>query len=241
MAFAGIDFQMVPPISPICTISVVPVIPTKLFKSNTRSKVSDTQARFQSPFHLVFMLLFAARIPCVRASHCLGHAANSCARTGRTVSSIHPRHSTTTRTVMSTGQANAQTNGQTNGQTKVSKNVLGRPLELCCNSPQTGFYRDGFCNTGPQDLGVHTVCARVTQEFLEYSRSRGNDLMSPAPHYGFPGLKEGDGWCLCASRWKEAALAGKACPIVLAATHEATLQTVPLDLLMEHAIDRDDA
>lgn len=118
-----------------------------------------------------------------------------------------------------------------------SRNVLGGPLELCCNSPKTGFYRDGFCNTGPQDFGVHTVCARVTDEFLEFSKARGNDLITPAPVYGFPGLKDGDGWCLCASRWLEAARAGKACPVVLAATHEKTLELVPLDLLKQYAID----
>lgn len=117
------------------------------------------------------------------------------------------------------------------------RNVLGGPLELCCNSPRTGFYRDGFCHTGPSDFGVHTVCCRVTQDFLQFSRTRGNDLISPAPQYGFPGLKEGDGWCVCASRWLEAAEAGHACPVVLASTHIATLQTIPIELLREHAID----
>lgn len=121
------------------------------------------------------------------------------------------------------------------------RNVLGGPLELCCNSPRTGFYRDGFCHTGPSDNGFHTVCCRVTMDFLEFSRSRGNDLISPAPQFGFPGLKEGDGWCVCASRWLEAAQAGHACPIVLASTHERTLQIVPLELLRQHAIDAEPA
>lgn len=129
------------------------------------------------------------------------------------------------------------TSTSTSQTTSTVRNVLGGPLELCCNSPRTGFYRDGFCHTGPSDLGVHTVCCRVTQGFLEFSRSRGNDLMSPAPQYGFPGLKEGDGWCVCASRWLEAAEAGHACPVVLASTHIATLQTVPIELLRQHAID----
>lgn len=118
-----------------------------------------------------------------------------------------------------------------------AKNVLGGPLELCCNSPRTGWYRDGHCHTGPQDLGVHTVCARVTDDFLQFSRDQGNDLITPALQYGFPGLKEGDGWCVCASRWLDAARAGRACPIVLASTHEKTLEIVPLDLLRQHAID----
>lgn len=118
-----------------------------------------------------------------------------------------------------------------------ARNVVGGPLELCCNSPKTGFYRDGFCHTGPQDYGVHTVCTRLTTEFLEYSRSKGNDLMAPAPQYGFPGLKEGDGWCVCASTWLDAAENGKGCPIVLASTHERTLKTVPLELLKQFAID----
>jgi uncharacterized protein (DUF2237 family) len=104
-------------------------------------------------------------------------------------------------------------------------------------SPMTGFYRDGCCNTGPDDFGVHTVCAVMTREFLEFSRRRGNDLTTPAPQFGFPGLKPGDRWCLCASRWKEALDAGMAPRVVLAATHEATLEFVSLDELKKYAID----
>lgn len=116
------------------------------------------------------------------------------------------------------------------------KNVLGGDLEVCCTSPMTGFYRDGRCETGPQDRGVHVVCAIVTQEFLTYSKNRGNDLITPNLFYGFPGLKPGDGWCLCASRWKEAYDAGVAPKVKLDATHEAALRIVSLDILKEHAI-----
>ena len=101
----------------------------------------------------------------------------------------------------------------------------------------TGFYRDGCCNTGPDDLGVHTVCALMTAEFLEFSRARGNDLSTPVPESGFPGLKPGDRWCLCAARWKEALDAGMAPRVVLTATHEATLEFVSLDELKKYAVD----
>jgi hypothetical protein len=117
-----------------------------------------------------------------------------------------------------------------------SNNVLGNALETCCTSPMTGFYRNGSCETGPNDVGTHVVCAEVTQEFLEYTRSRGNDLTSPSPHHGFPGLKPGDRWCLCVSRWKEALDAGVAPPVVLEATHEATLKYVSLQELKKHAV-----
>jgi len=116
-------------------------------------------------------------------------------------------------------------------------NVFGEPLQTCSESPVTGFYRDGCCNTGPDDFGVHTVCVRVTKEFLEFSRSRGNDLATPAPDFGFPGLKPGDRWCLCAARWKEALDAGMAPRVVIAATHEATLEFVALEDLKKYAID----
>ena len=116
------------------------------------------------------------------------------------------------------------------------KNVLGGELETCSTEPLTGFFRDGCCNTGPEDRGVHTVCVRVTEEFLAFTRSRGNDLSTPVPAARFPGLTPGDRWCLCAARWKEAADAGMAPPVVLEATHEATLRIVPLELLREHAI-----
>jgi uncharacterized protein (DUF2237 family) len=118
-----------------------------------------------------------------------------------------------------------------------SRNVFGDRLEECCSNPLTGFYRDGSCNTGPEDFGVHTVCTRVDAEFLAFSKSVGNDLSTPLPEYGFPGLKPGDCWCLCAARWKEAFDAGKAPRVRLAATHEATLEIVPLDLLKRFAID----
>jgi uncharacterized protein (DUF2237 family) len=117
------------------------------------------------------------------------------------------------------------------------KSVLGRPLATCGNEPRTGFYRDGCCHTGPEDRGKHTVCARVTGEFLEFSRSRGNDLTTPVPEHGFPGLKPGDRWCLCVTRWKEAFEAGVAPLVVMAATHENALQVVSYEDLARHAVD----
>ena len=99
----------------------------------------------------------------------------------------------------------------------------------------TGFYRDGFCNTGPDDMGRHTVCVRVDASFLQFSKSKGNDLSTPYPMYNFPGLQPGDSWCLCALRWKEALLEGKAPPVVLASTHTKTLQVVSLEDLLRHA------
>jgi uncharacterized protein (DUF2237 family) len=101
----------------------------------------------------------------------------------------------------------------------------------------TGFYRTGSCETGPQDVGTHVVCARVTAEFLEFSRSRGNDLVTPVPGFGFPGLKPGDKWCLCATRWREALQAGVAPPVVLAATHEKALEFISLEDLKRLALD----
>lgn len=117
-----------------------------------------------------------------------------------------------------------------------SLNVLGEPLKPCAFDPVTGFFRDGCCNTGPQDRGRHTVCARMTAEFLAFSKARGNDLSTPRPEYGFAGLRPGDRWCLCADRWKEAWLAGAAPKVVLASTHVATLDHVPLEALTEHAL-----
>jgi uncharacterized protein (DUF2237 family) len=117
------------------------------------------------------------------------------------------------------------------------KNVLGEPLEVCCESPMTGFYRTGCCETGPEDEGLHVVCAQVTREFLRFSKSRGNDLTTPRPEFDFPGLKPGDRWCLCAARWKEALDAGVAPPVVLAATHISALEFVSLDDLQRHAVD----
>ncbi len=118
-----------------------------------------------------------------------------------------------------------------------AQNVLGTPLEVCGTAPMTGFYRDGCCETGPQDRGRHVVCAEVTAEFLEFTRRRGNDLSTPRPEYNFPGLRPGDRWCLCASRWQEALEAGVAPPVILAATHAAALQIVRLEDLQAHAKD----
>lgn len=118
-----------------------------------------------------------------------------------------------------------------------AKNVLGETLEVCCTSPMTGFYRDGVCKTGPQDVGTHVICARMTEDFLTFTKSRGNDLTTPAPHLGFPGLRPGDKWCLCANRWREALMAGKAPPVILAATHDAALRFVTLEDLYKHALD----
>lgn len=118
-----------------------------------------------------------------------------------------------------------------------SLNVLGTELEECGVKPMTGFFRDGSCNTSKQDVGSHTLCAVVTQDFLEYSRERGNDLMTPQPEYGFAGLKPGDRWCLCAGRWLEAFKAGKAPRVVIRATHQACLQILSLDDLKQYAID----
>tara|TARA_B100000767_G_scaffold180210_1_gene168210 strand:- start:2429 stop:2800 length:372 start_codon:yes stop_codon:yes gene_type:complete len=113
----------------------------------------------------------------------------------------------------------------------MERNVLGLPLITCCKNPNTGYFRDGFCRTISQDTGTHTVCALVTQEFLDYSSSRGNDLITPLPQWQFPGLKSGDKWCLCISRWLEAEKVGKAPNIILEATHEKTLQYASLALL----------
>lgn len=118
----------------------------------------------------------------------------------------------------------------------VVKNVLGTNLEPCCLNPLTGFFRDGYCSTSPEDHGVHTVCALITDEFLDYSKAQGNDLSTANPRYGFPGLKAGDTWCLCASRWRDALRDGKAPQVVLASTHQATLKIVSLDELKAHAV-----
>lgn len=118
-----------------------------------------------------------------------------------------------------------------------AKNVLGEELELCGTSPLTGFYRDGCCNTGAGDAGLHLVCAEMTDEFLAFSVARGNDLVTPMPEFGFPGLTAGDRWCVCVERWKEALLAEVAPPVVLAATHISTLEFVDLEDLKAHAVD----
>ncbi len=123
------------------------------------------------------------------------------------------------------------------GGRKQAFNVLGGRLELCSLAPKTGFYRDGCCATGPEDVGSHTVCAVVTAEFLRFSQSRGNDLSTPVPAYGFPGLQPGDRWCLCAPRWQEAFLAGAAPSVSLRATEASALDYCALDDLKAHAID----
>ena len=117
------------------------------------------------------------------------------------------------------------------------KNVLGAELETCSTDPITGFYRDGCCNTGDSDVGTHTVCAIMTEEFLEFSRSKGNDLTSPQPEFGFPGLRAGDQWCLCALRWEEARQAGKAPRVKLTSTNLKTLEFIDLDALKSHGMD----
>jgi len=119
----------------------------------------------------------------------------------------------------------------------VGQNVLGGPLEACGLDPVTGFWRDGSCRTGGEDLGVHAVCAVMSDEFLEFSRSVGNDLSTPHPEWGFPGLREGDRWCLCADRWQQALDAGVAPRVVLEATHALALEFSSLESLREHALE----
>lgn len=117
------------------------------------------------------------------------------------------------------------------------KSVLGTPLRDCSHSPNTGFFRDGCCNTDASDTGSHTVCAQMTEEFLAFSKASGNDLSTPRPEFGFPGLKPGDRWCLCAARWREANDAGAAPHVFLGATHERALDTVPYEALKKLALD----
>ncbi len=117
------------------------------------------------------------------------------------------------------------------------KNVLGGRLQPCSTQPRTGFYRDGCCNTGSEDVGMHVVCVQTTARFLAFSREQGNDLSTPVPEADFPGLKPGDRWCLCVARWREAFDAGVAPPVILNATHEEALAVVPLGLLQQHALD----
>ena len=119
----------------------------------------------------------------------------------------------------------------------MASNVLGTALRCCCRNPNTGWYRDGYCHTGPGDIGQHTVCAEMTAEFLDFSKQRGNDLLTPLPELDFPGLKPGDRWCLCVARWKEALDAGKAPPVALSATHQSALEWVDLQDLKAHALD----
>jgi uncharacterized protein (DUF2237 family) len=116
-------------------------------------------------------------------------------------------------------------------------NVLGEPLAPCGTDPITGFFRDGYCHTSPEDLGSHTVCAVVTAEFLEHQQRIGNDLITPIPEYRFPGLVPGDRWCVTAANWLRAHLDGAAAYVVLASTHQRALEIIPLDVLREHAVD----
>lgn len=120
----------------------------------------------------------------------------------------------------------------------MAKNVLGDELEVCGCDPMTGFTRNGSCETGPQDAGSHTVCAVMDEEFLAYTKTQGNDLSTPRPEWGFPGLKPGDRWCVCAGRWEEARQAGKAPGVVLSACHERALAKVSIEDLRAHAVDR---
>ena len=118
-----------------------------------------------------------------------------------------------------------------------SLNIFDEVLETCGDDPKTGFFRDGCCNTDSQDLGSHTVCVLASKEFLEYSRFKGNDLSTPAPEYGFPGLKPGDSWCLCAARWWEAYNQGMAPRVYLRRTHKKALKIIPIEVLREYALD----
>mgnify|MGYP001250927426 CR=1 FL=1 len=119
----------------------------------------------------------------------------------------------------------------------VQRNVLGGPLGTCSNKPMTGFFRDGCCNTSDEDVGSHTVCVVLTDEFLAFSKARGNDLSTPRPEFDFPGLNAGDRWCLCAARWREALQSGKAPRVLLNSSNEASLEIVSLDDLKHYAID----
>jgi uncharacterized protein len=123
------------------------------------------------------------------------------------------------------------------GAVETDLNVFGEPLQECGTDPVTGFFRDGCCTTGPEDLGSHTVCAVMTSEFLAHQKSVGNDLATPRPELGFPGLRPGDRWCVVAVRWLQAYHAGVAAPVVLASTHIRSLEAIPLELLRRHAVD----
>jgi uncharacterized protein len=120
---------------------------------------------------------------------------------------------------------------------QIPLNVLGEPLQSCCMDPRTGFYRDGYCQTGDDDLGSHLVCAEMTEEFLAFSKKQGNDLSTPRPEFSFPGLKAGDRWCVCALRWVESYEAKQAPKILLSATHQTMLDIVPLEVLVKYALD----
>jgi len=119
----------------------------------------------------------------------------------------------------------------------LSINVYGKELDTCCDNPKTGFFRNGMCDTCKEDLGVHTVCILATEEFLVFSKGAGNDLSTPRPEFNFSGLKPGNRWCLCAMRWKEAYEQGKAPPVFLESTHEATLKLVDFNILQQYAVN----
>jgi uncharacterized protein (DUF2237 family) len=119
----------------------------------------------------------------------------------------------------------------------LSMNVYGKELETCCDNPKTGFFRNGMCDTCKEDLGVHTVCILATEEFLVFSKGAGNDLSTPRPEFNFPGVKPGNRWCLCAQRWMEAYDQGKAPPVFLESTHEATLKLVDFNILQQYAVN----
>ena len=123
------------------------------------------------------------------------------------------------------------------GEINRQLNVLGEPLSACCTDPITGFYRDGYCNTGPMDVGTHSVCAELTETFLAFSARAGNDLSTPRPEFNFPGLKEGDQWCLCATRWLDAHQAGHAPRVYLCRTNIKSLEFIPLETLKPYALD----
>ena len=120
---------------------------------------------------------------------------------------------------------------------ETQRNVMSEPLSACCLSPTTGFYRTGYCETGPEDRGAHVVCAEVTREFLEFSKRRGNDLTTPRPEWQFPGLQPGDRWCVVAGRWLQSYQAGVAAPVVLASTNYRALEVIPIEVLTEHSVD----
>ena len=128
-------------------------------------------------------------------------------------------------------------NGNGNGHRPKPKNVLGTELKCCCLQPLTGWFRDGHCRTNEQDVGKHTVCVKVTSEFLLYIQETGNDLITPAPQFGFPGLVAGDKWCVCVLSWRDAYQAGVAAPVVLEACDSSVLQYVPLSALQEYAVE----
>ena len=119
----------------------------------------------------------------------------------------------------------------------LSTNVYGKELEICCDNPKTGFFRNGMCDTCKEDIGIHTVCILATEDFLVFSGAVGNDLSTPRPEFNFPGLKPGNRWCLCAKRWKEAYEQGKAPPVFLESTHEATLKRVDFNILQQYAVN----